>query len=153
MAEFHFPGVYIGCPVRISTDPSESNTTLGWVFKVGNESAAVISIDGVARFDCWHADDPRCMTESNVFQQFDDRGVFRLTDGEIQRRQLYDRMSTLEGRLAEVILEMRETAGKQPTSKPQSHVQPSLLPQIQPKRKRGRPRKTEHLREGQPVEI
>jgi hypothetical protein len=112
MSGFEFPQTYVGCPVQISSDPSESDKTLGWVFQLGNGAVGVLSIAGKQHFDCWHADDPRCITQSNVFQDFDDRGVFRLTEGEIQRRQLHARMATLEGRLAELELELRELGPK-----------------------------------------
>jgi hypothetical protein len=110
MSDFEFPAVFIGCPVEISSDPSESDKTLGWIFECGNGSANVISINGRTHMDCWHADDPRCQSQSGVFQDFDDRGVFRLTEGEVQRRQLFARMATLEGRLADHELKFRELA-------------------------------------------
>lgn len=135
MSDFEFPAMYIGCPVQISSDPSESDKTLGWAFDIGNGAISVISIAGKQHFDCWHGDDPRCVTESNVFQNFDDRGVFRLTEGEIQVRHLCDRMATLESRLTEVILEFRRLSAEPPDDEPAKMPMP-------PKRRRGRPRRS-----------
>ncbi len=138
MNQYQAPAVFIGCPVEISSDPSQSDKTLGWVCDCSGGTVSVLSINGKQHFDCWEADDPRCQTHSGVFQDFDDRGVYRISEGEIQRRHLSARMATLEGRLGELMLEIRDMAARQ-------QVQPSAQPQEQPqehtKRRRGRPRK------------
>ena len=150
MNDYKFPGVYIGCPVEISTDPSESDKTLGWVFEANDGACNVISVLGRHHFDCWHADDPRCQTNSDVFQMFNDRGVFRLTEGEVQRRQLYDRMATLEQKLSEFFVQLREIGSQVRPNRATKPVRKSVeAPAGRPvqvsapeaPRRRGRPRK------------
>lgn len=124
MSEFRCPPLYVGCPVEVSSDPSESDKTLALVTRAMPDAADLISFSetGMPRpwFSCWHADDPRCREHPELFSE-EDRGVIRLTDGEVQRREMFRRLDAIDVKLAEL------------------GSQVSILERLRPKR--GRPRK------------
>lgn len=140
MSEFEFPKVYIGCPVEISSDPSESDKSLGWVFEALPDSCSVVTVAGTQLYNCWHADDPRCVSMPDQFQQEElHRGVFRLTEGEIQRRQSFRRMADLEGRLGELFVRLHEL------SRTVEELRPDVNKQKTAKRRPGRVSRQEAL--------
>lgn len=97
-----FPEIYIGCPVEVSNDPSESDKTYGVVGQVKRNSADIFmfSEDGVGRrHNCLHVSDPRVQNRPDLFTD-NDRGVFRLTTGEIRRREVSKRLDAMEGQLS-----------------------------------------------------
>jgi hypothetical protein len=116
---FQFPQMYVGCLVEVSNDPSRSDSFLGFVTAVKGNAVDLVHFGTESwgpRRDVWHEDDPRCIEHPDHFQD-NISGVFRLSEGEVQRRQLVARLDALEARLAGVSAEMRQVL-EQASSKP-----------------------------------
>jgi hypothetical protein len=116
--EFTFPEVQRGCAVEVSSEPSRSDETLGIVINAKNSTVDVLAFhsNGAVsmRRNCWHVDDPRCVSLAQVFQD-GDRGVFRLAASELRQREIMTRLDGLERVLESLVGDVE--ALKQPADK------------------------------------
>jgi hypothetical protein len=92
MAEFVYPDVRQFTQVLFATEPgaNEFQWAAGFVITKKNQSCDILVFrpEGVDyRSDCWHADDPRCKSNPEMYRQMG-RGVFRLAPEEIDRQRL-----------------------------------------------------------------
>lgn len=98
---FDFSQLYVGCPVLISSDPSCSDETLGYVTKAKPTSCDVMAMYGgwsasLRPFaDCWHVDDPRVKDRPHIFED-ELRGVFKLAPQEVARVKTLERLGASE---------------------------------------------------------
>lgn len=100
-----FPELYVSCPVEVFTDPSNRRPILGYVMMVKSCAAdlVVFGEGQISTFvDCWHVDDPRCEKARPESWGQNNRAIFRLSPGEVQRRAHVRRMDQLETALAEL---------------------------------------------------
>ena len=129
MSETHeFPQLYIGCPVEVWTDPSKGDVTLGLVRRPKTSNADVIAFtEGgpIHLYDCLVETDPRIQTMPAEEWQYQ-RGIFRLSPGELQRRELVARLDRIEEMLGKLAGEMELT---------------KMPDESKAKRRPGRPRK------------
>lgn len=142
MAEHKFPSIYIGCPVEVWTDPSGTDVTLGYVRRAKTTFADIVAYTegGVTHlYDCLFETDPRIQTMPPEEWQYA-RGIFRLSPGEVQRRELTERLDALETKLVELLSKL------EPTTEAKEE---------RPKRGRGpgRPRKPKPAEELEPVGV
>lgn len=92
-SEFVYPDLKPGDCVMFATEPAahQHMWRLGTVQVLKNISCDISIITAVGaeyRSDCWHADDPRCLTQPQMYRMAG-RGVFRLAPKEITERKLY----------------------------------------------------------------
>lgn len=99
-----FPKLYIGCPVEVWSDPSQGDVTLGLVRKHKTQCADIIAFtEGgpIHLDDCMVETDPRIPTKSAEDWQYIG-GIFRLSPGEVQRRELVARLDRIEEMLGKL---------------------------------------------------
>ena len=94
MNEFQYPDLQVGDNVLFATEPSapESHWRRGVVECCKNFSCdiSIVTPSGPEpRSDCWHADDPRCMSQPQTYRQ-PGRGVFKLSPREIADRKFHN---------------------------------------------------------------
>ena len=120
--EWSFPDVVEGDFVMVGVCPSSQDRCLAIVTKRkarGVDVLVISTLGFTARRNCWHQHDPRCVSHGHVFEQ-GDRGVFELTRGEFERRELLQRVNGLEQLVEEQverIASLAATAAKPSTEK------------------------------------
>jgi len=110
---FDFSELYTGCPVLVSSDPSCSDETFGYVTTPKPTGCDVIAMYGgwngsLRPFaDCWHVDDPRVKERPAIFED-ELRGVFRLAPQELTRIAMLERLAGMEQIIAALIERVEE---------------------------------------------
>lgn len=92
--------------VLFATEPGAgpAQWEAGFVVKVKNQSCDIFVMRSEGtdiRQDCWHADDPRCKTDPQMYRM-PGRGVFRLAEQESENKTASDEMYRLRRDLREI---------------------------------------------------
>lgn len=112
--EFKFPEARLGDQIVAFATPHTTEGLTAWVTKVEPGSINCIAFrtgdrGGVLQFvDMLHADDPRVEGNKELWED-GDRGIFRLSQSEIERRQMVEQhaamkhlIETLQDKVAEL---------------------------------------------------
>lgn len=138
--------VQIGCSVEVSSGRKRSDYSLGLVMRKKRSFVDIFVVTaeeiGVFR-DCVHDDDPRVEQAEADFWENTNRGTWRLSQPEIDRRRMIEQVNNLTAeanRLTRRLEALEETRAQiaEPLTAPAPR--PAPLDVIKPRPGRGRPR-------------
>lgn len=115
-ASFVMPRITMMTPVLVSPKPDFSDPMPAWVTKVGPSTINCLAItenNGFFPFlSCWHKDDPKVQIHKEQIGEDDNRGVWDLTQGEKNIRELNEYYKKINARFAEIERIITDLAAK-----------------------------------------